>query len=81
MNVEAPKTITVDNVEHDISGFSDKVKQLVAIRTVWSGDLAKERLAVTKTETAIRGLDTELLQSVGKELAERTATSTTDLAE
>lgn len=68
MQLELPKTITVDGVEHQVSDFSETVQRLVSIHTSWRGDLADERLAVAKTEAAIRGVDAELAQLVGAEL-------------
>jgi len=69
MQIEAPKTITVDGKEFPVDGFSETVQRLVTIHTEWRNDLAKERLAVAKTEAAIRAVDAELAQAVAKELA------------
>jgi hypothetical protein len=68
MKIENPTTITIDGKEMPISGFSETVQRLVTIHTEWANDLAKERLAVAKTEAAIRGLDAELTQTVQAEL-------------
>ncbi len=64
MQIEAPPTITVDGKEYPVSGFSETVQRLVAIHTAWRNDLQTERLAVAKTEAAIRALDVELSQNV-----------------
>jgi hypothetical protein len=69
MKIEAPTTITIDGAEHAVAGFSDTVQRLVVIHTAWRNDLNTERLAVAKTEAAIRALDAELAQAVAKELA------------
>lgn len=66
--IEAPSTITVDGVEHPVSGFSETVQRLVTIHTSWRNDLQDERLAVAKTEAALRALDAELSQTVAAEL-------------
>ena len=66
--IEVPKTITIDGTEYPVSDFSETVQRLVAIHTEWRMDVAKERLAVAKTEAAIRGLDAELTQTVAAEL-------------
>ena len=60
--------ITVDGKEYPVSGFSETVQRLVTIHTAWRNDLQTERLAVTKTEAALRGLDAELSQTVQAEL-------------
>jgi len=70
---EAPKTITVDGTEHPVTGFSEVVQRLVSIHTEWRNQLGDERLAVAKTEAALRALDAELSERVGKELAEKAA--------
>lgn len=69
--IEAPKTVTIDNKEFPVDSFSETVQRLVAIHTEWRNQLAAERLAVAKTEAAIRALDAELSQAVSKELAEK----------
>ena len=71
MQLEVPKTVTIDDVEHPVSGFSEGVQRLVEIHTQWRSDLAGERLALAKTEAAIRNLDTELTQMIMTELKER----------
>jgi hypothetical protein len=69
MQTEPTKTITVDGTEYPVTQFSETVQRLVAIHTEWRNDLTKERLAVAKTEAAIRSLEAELSQTVTKELA------------
>lgn len=79
--IEAPTTITIDGVEHEVSKFSDTVSRLVDIHTSWRNELQDERMAVAKTEAAIRSLDAELTQTISKELAPAepvAETSTTD---
>lgn len=70
---EAPKTITVDGKEHPVESFSEVIQRLVSIHTAWRNELADERLAVAKTEAALRALDAELTERVGKELAAKVA--------
>ncbi len=62
-------TITVDGKEHAITDFSQHVQTLVGIHSKWSVELQEQRLAVAKTEAALRGLDAELSGLVAKELA------------
>ena len=76
MNYEVPKTLTIDNTEYDVSTFSPGVQNLVTINTHWRNQLVKEKLAVTKTETALRALDAELAQMVNAELAKPSAPDT-----
>ena len=71
--IEAPVTITVDGTEYPVTGFSETVQRLVAIHTEWRNNLQDERLAVAKTEAAIRALDAELSQAVAAELAAKNA--------
>lgn len=66
--VEAPKTLTIDGTEYAVTDFSETVQRLVSIHTEWRQDLVKERLAVAKTEAAIRALDVELTQTVAAEI-------------
>jgi hypothetical protein len=69
MKIETPTNLTIDGQNYAVADFSDKVQNLVAIRTEWQNDVQQERLALTKTEAAIRSLDVELAQLVGAELA------------
>jgi uncharacterized coiled-coil protein SlyX len=71
--IEAPQTITIDNQEFPISQFSEQVKNLIEIHTQWRNELTEERLAVAKTENALRALDSELAQTIAKELEEQAA--------
>lgn len=73
MTFENPKTITIDGAEHAVDSFSETVQRLVTIHTTWRNELATERLAVAKTEAAIRALDVELSQTVAKELEAKNA--------
>jgi hypothetical protein len=68
MAFEFPKTLTVDGVEHPVADFSETVQRLISIHTSWKNELATERLAVAKTEAAVRCLDAELSQFVKSEL-------------
>lgn len=68
--IEAPATLTVDGKEYPVSGFSETVQRLVVIHTAWRNDLQTERLAVAKSEAAIRALDAELSQTIAAELKE-----------
>jgi hypothetical protein len=71
MKIETPTNLTIDGKDYAVADFSDKVKNLVAIRTEWQNEAQKERLALTKTEAAIRALDAELAQLVSAELSEK----------
>lgn len=71
MKIETPTNLTIDGQSYAVADFSDKVQNLVAIRTEWQNNAQQERLALTKTEAAIRSLDAELVQLVGAELVEK----------
>jgi hypothetical protein len=73
MQVEKTINLTVDGVDYPVDSFSETVQRLVAIHSQWRQDLAEERLAVAKTEAAIRAVDQELAQNVAAELAQRNA--------
>lgn len=66
--LEAPKSLTIDGVDYQVADFSESVQRLVQVHTFWRNDLNTERLAVAKTEAAIRNLDAELTQLVAAEL-------------
>lgn len=66
--VEAPQTVTIDGQEYPVTQFSQNVQQLIAIHTKWRNELTEERLAVAKTENAIRALDSELAATIAQEL-------------
>lgn len=71
IKVEVPTTLTVDGKEFPVTDFSETVQRLVVIHTEWRNDVNAERLALTKTEAALRSVDAELAQLVAKELAEK----------
>jgi predicted nucleic acid-binding Zn-ribbon protein len=68
-----PTTLTIDNVEHQVSAFSATVQRLVEINTGWRDELAAARLEVAKLEAALRQLESELTQTVLRELKEKQA--------
>lgn len=68
MTIETPKSVTVDGVEYPLTQFSETVQRLVGIHTSWRSDLVEERLAVAKTEAAIRAVDVELSALINLEL-------------
>jgi hypothetical protein len=68
MTIEMPKSITLDGKEYPISQFSETIQRLVGIHTEWRTDLVKERLAVAKTEAAIRAVDAELAGLINEEI-------------
>lgn len=69
MNITVPETLKIDDVEYPVASFSENVQRLVLIHTKWRGELQDERLAVTKTEAAIRVLENELNETLRTELA------------
>ena len=69
MTITAPLTLNVNDVEYPVGDFSQTVQNLLGIRTEWANDLQQERLAVAKTEAALRALDVELAEHVNKEIA------------
>lgn len=68
--------IFLDGVVYKLSEFSDTVQALVNVRNRWEDDLAIERSAVLKTESAIRTLDDQLSKIVLDELQQRSKQST-----
>lgn len=60
--------IILDGVGYSISNFSQTVQAMVNVRSRWENDLAEERAAVLKTESAIRALDVDLAKTVQEEL-------------
>jgi hypothetical protein len=65
------QTITIDDKTYPLSQFSPRIVSMVALREVWSNQANVERAALTKTEAALRQLDTELLQMCNTELEEQ----------
>jgi hypothetical protein len=70
MTQEFQKTenIVIDNVEHALDKFSPQVRGMVSLRDTWVNEANKERSALTKTEAAIRQLDSELGEVIKAEL-------------
>lgn len=71
MQIDTPQNIVIAGQEHPVDSFSDNVRRLVNIHTEWRRDLLKEKMAVAKTEAAIRALDAELTQLVAAELTQK----------
>lgn len=67
----AAQEITLDGVTYSINNFSQSVQAMVNVRSRWESDLAEERAAVLKTESAIRALDVELAKTVQQELQKK----------
>ena len=67
----AAQEITLDGVTYSINNFSQSVQAMVNVRSRWESDLAEERAAVLKTESAIRALDVELAKTVQQELQQK----------
>jgi hypothetical protein len=64
--------IILDGQTYKVSDFSESVQALVNVRTKWEGDLAEERAAVLKTESAIHSLDIRLTKLITEELTVQT---------
>jgi len=63
------KTITYNGQIYQLDNFDEKVGQLVSIHETWKADVVKERLALAKTEAALRSLESELAVLVEQQLA------------
>lgn len=70
--------ITVGTTEHDLEVFSDDVKKLIEILNVWQGELSSQRLAIAKTEAAIRSLNQELESFIKRDIAAMAANDNTE---
>lgn len=79
-NIQPPATLTVDGTEYPIEQFSDTIRRLVDIHTLWRSELQTERMAVAKTEAAIRALDAELAQNISAELKAQAPAEATEAA-
>lgn len=66
-----PTTITFDGKTYSMDTFSPKVKTLARIRATWMTTLEEERLAVAKSEAALRELERELAATVGEEIKQQ----------
>lgn len=62
------ENIVIDGVEHSLEKFSPQVKGMVSLRDTWVNEANKERSALTKTEAALRQLDSELGEVIKAEL-------------
>jgi hypothetical protein len=68
MSENIPQTITLEGVEHKLDSFSNKVKHLVSIHTIWKNQLAEQNLEVAKTQAALKSLEMELSNLVSSEV-------------
>ena len=65
------QTITFDDKVYDVSRFSASVQNAIGIYNQFNADLAKEQLAVLKTQAALQTLQAQLASAVRKELIEQ----------
>ena len=68
--IEAPKSITIDGVEHQVADLPTEVATLVAVHTRWANELADARYEVAKHEAAIRQVEAEIVRAVKTASAE-----------
>lgn len=62
------KTILIDGQEYDLSMFSPLVQRLTQIILLWEKELQDQRLALAKTEAALREANREIAEAIKKEL-------------
>lgn len=67
------QSITLDGISYAIDQFSPQVQQAVAIYNTFQADLAREQLAVIKTQSAVQSISGQIAEAVKKELAEKAA--------
>lgn len=71
--MEKTQTITVDNVNYDLSTLSDGIKQAVGFYNAINLDLGKAQLEVIKSQAALANIGAQIAEAVKKEQAEATA--------
>lgn len=67
------QSITLDGISYALDQFSPQVQQAVGIYNAFQGDLAKEQLAVIKTQAAVQNISAQIAEAVKKELADKAA--------
>ena len=65
------QTITFDDKVYDVSRFSAGVQNAIGLYNQFSAELAKEQVAVVKTQAALQTLQSQLAAAVRKELIEQ----------
>lgn len=73
--------ITIDGVDYQTELLSTKAKSLLSIHQDWSAELKNQRLAVAKTEAALRDLSREIITVVKSEAANDTPEETAAASE
>ncbi len=71
MEQPAPQTITFDDKAYDVTRFSAGVQNAIAMYNQFSAELAREQMAVVKTQAAMQTLQAQLAGAVRKELVEQ----------
>lgn len=71
--MEAPKTITLDGVSHDVTRFSQPVQNAISVYNTFNAQLQTEQLAVMKTQAALQSIGSQIAEAVKKELEEQSA--------
>jgi len=67
------KTLTIDGVEHELAGFSERVQRLVGVHQRWEKEQVEQQLDLAKTQAAVRDLARELIGVIKEELAAKAA--------
>ena len=56
--------VIVDEIEYEVDQLSPEAQQQLAIYQQWESDLNQQRLALTKTECAMKFLSGELVAAI-----------------
>lgn len=74
--MEAPTTFTLDGISYDVTQFSPGVQQAIGIYHKINMDLAAERLAVLKSESALQLIGKQIADAANRELEEKKKAAT-----
>jgi hypothetical protein len=66
--MEAPKTITLDGVVHEVEKFSQPVQNAIGVYNTFNAQLQAEQLAVMKTQAALQAIGAQIAEAVKAEL-------------
>lgn len=73
------QTITVDNVQHDLSSFPVEIQKLVSIHQNWEGKLIEKRMEMAMVEAAVRDLTRELSGKIKEHFEAQIAAATAEV--
>lgn len=64
MKIQQTVTVTIDDILYEAAKLPPKVQEMIAILDIWRQDEIDQRVALSKTQAALRDLQTSIVSTV-----------------